>query len=93
VLEGAPPYDEDKMAHLRIGGVELFGTTLCLRCAIPTTNQLTGERGKEPLRTLATYRKVEGGVVFGRNFNHRGTGRIALGDPVELLARDRGSAA
>jgi uncharacterized protein YcbX len=93
VLAGCAPYAEDTMAHLRIGPVEFFGMTLCLRCPIPTTNQLTAERGKEPLRTLATYRRTEGGVVFGRNFNHRGSGRIVLGDAVQVLASDQGSAA
>ena len=57
------------------------------RCAsavrFPTTDQRTAERGKEPLRTLATYRKQPDGVVFGRNFNHAGTGYVRVGDRVE----------
>ena len=82
VLRGCAPYAEDDFASIRIGDVLLDGTTRCLRCPIPTTNQETGERGKEPLRTLATYRRTPDGVVFGRNFNHRGTGMISLGDTV-----------
>ena len=39
----------------------------CLRCTITTTDQRTGERGKEPLRTLATYRTHNNGVRFGMN--------------------------
>ena len=57
------------------------------RCAsaarFPTTDQRTAERGKEPLKTLATYRKQPDGVVFGRNFNHAGTGSVRVGDRVE----------
>ncbi|HEX7085708.1 MAG TPA: MOSC N-terminal beta barrel domain-containing protein [Vicinamibacterales bacterium] len=83
VLRGCEPYEEDRLDRIRIGDVVFDGMTLCLRCAITTTNQETGERSKEPLRTLATYRRHEDGVAFGRNFNHRGEGTIRLGDPVE----------
>ncbi len=83
VLQGAVPYEEDVLDRFRIGTVEFFGTTLCLRCPTTTTNQETAERGKEPLRTLATYRKRPDGVVFGRNFNHAGSGTIRIGDLVE----------
>ncbi len=82
VLGGCEPYEEDRLDRIRIGSVELEGMTLCARCPIPTTDQDTGERSKEPLRTLATYRKTERGVVFGRNFNHHGAGRITVGDTV-----------
>ena len=85
VIGGAKPYDEDYMSRVRIGGVEFQGKTLCVRCATTTTNQLTAERGKEPLKTLATYRKRENGVIFGRNFAHVGTGTISVGDEVEVL--------
>ncbi len=86
VISAPEPYLEDRMARIRIGGIELTGTTRCVRCPIPTFDQRTLERGKEPLRTLATYRRTSRGVVFGRNFNHAGTGRLAIGDPVEVLA-------
>jgi uncharacterized protein YcbX len=90
VLKASEPYVEDRLARIRIGSIELDGTTRCVRCPIPTFDQLTGERGKEPLRTLATYRRTPRGVVFGRNFNHAGTGRLAVGDPVEVLAWQEG---
>lgn len=86
VLSGCEPYAEDTIDRFSVGDVEFTGGPLCVRCPITTTNQLTGTRGKEPLRTLATYRRTPEGVVFGRNFNHRGTGTIAVGEEVELLA-------
>lgn len=79
VLAGATPYHEDQIDRFRLGGIEFVGTTLCVRCPTTTTNQDTAERGKEPLRTLATYRKQPDGVVFGRNFNHSGSGRVTIG--------------
>ena len=41
----------------------------CTRCLITTTDQETGERGAEPLATLASYRMNDtfGGVTFGVN--------------------------
>jgi len=86
VLGRTEPYLEDRVARIRINGIELQGATQCVRCPIPTFDQVTGERGKEPLRTLATYRRTDRGVVFGRNFNHVGTGELAVGDPVQVLA-------
>lgn len=90
VITGCPPYFEDTVNGLRIGEVEFPGMTLCVRCPITTTNQLTTERKSEPLLTLSKYRKHtdkdgKKGVVFGRNFNHIGTGWISLGDTVEFI--------
>lgn len=82
VIRGGPPYAEDALDRFRIGEVLFTGATLCIRCPIPTTDQRTAERGKEPLRTLATYRRQPDGVVFGRNFNHAGTGTLRVGDVV-----------
>jgi uncharacterized protein YcbX len=82
VLAGGPAYVEDTLDTCRIGTVQFTGTTLCIRCPITTTDQRTAERGKEPLTTLARYRKQPDGVVFGRNFNHTGTGVLRVGDDV-----------
>lgn len=84
VLDGCTPYQEDHLDALTVSGIRFYGTTLCLRCAITTTDQMTGERSKEPLRTLATYRRTHEGVVFARNYNHSGTGTLRVGDPVQV---------
>ncbi len=80
VLSGCVPYAEDTMLDFKIGNVKFIGMNLCVRCPITTTNQLTAERGNEPLFTLSKYRKTSEGVVFARNFNHAGTGTISVGD-------------
>lgn len=89
VLSGCEPYEEDQLDRIRVGDVELVGQTLCVRCPVTMTNQQTAERGKEPLRTLAEYRRNPNGdgVVFGRNFNFLGTGNISLEDIVQVLER------
>ncbi|MGD9905313.1 MAG: MOSC domain-containing protein [Vicinamibacterales bacterium] len=80
VVRGAPPYAEDELDRFAIGEVVFTGTTRCIRCPITTTDQHTAERGKEPLKTLATYRRDVEGVVFGRNYNHAGAGVLRVGD-------------
>jgi uncharacterized protein YcbX len=84
VVAGGEPYAEDHWTRLQIGGIELRVVKPCGRCLVTTTNQTTGERGKEPLRTLATYRKVGQDVMFGQNVVHQGPGHLRIGDTVFL---------
>jgi uncharacterized protein YcbX len=87
VVAGGAPYAEDTWGRFRIGGVVFHGATRCGRCIVTTTDQVTATRAKEPLRTLATYRRdANGDVMFGRNLAHETkAGRLAVGDAVELL--------
>lgn len=83
VIAGAPPFGEDAMTTFRIGAVGFQVVKPCDRCVVTTTDQATLERGPEPLRTLATYRRVDGKVYFGQNVVHDGVGRLAVGDPLQ----------
>jgi len=70
VLDGVEAYAEDRIHELRGEGVTIRLVKPCLRCAITTTEQSTGERdGVEPLATLKTYRLDADlrGVRFGQN--------------------------
>jgi uncharacterized protein len=82
VIAGGPPFVEDELRSFRIGGIHFDVVKPCDRCAITTTDQATGERGKEPLRTLATYRRQGSAVFFGQNVLHHGGGRLRVGDPL-----------
>jgi MOSC domain-containing protein len=82
VVAGGQPYDEDTWSRIEIGGIRLRVVKPCGRCVVTTIDQLTGERGKEPLRTLATYRKRDAEVMFGQNVVHEGPGRLRVGDAV-----------
>ncbi len=89
VVAGCAPFAEDTWPRFRLGGVVFRSVDPCARCVITTTDQRTAARGKEPLRTLATFRRDAHdptNVNFGQNLVHetkRGTLRV--GDPVELL--------
>ena len=85
VLADCPsPYIEDEWQAYRVGEVRLFSAGPCKRCPIPAIDPQTLERGKEPLRTLADYRRWDGGVVFGQNVIHAQPGeRLRVGDEVK----------
>jgi hypothetical protein len=84
VVAGGEPYAEDGWSRIEIGGVALRVVKPCGRCVTTTTDQATAARGLEPLRTLATYRKRDGQVMFGQNVVHEGTGRLCVGDRIVL---------
>jgi hypothetical protein len=80
-------FAEDGWSRVRIGETVFHIVKACARCAITTTDQRTATVGKEPLTTLATYRRGERGVLFGQNLIHEGPGSIRRGDRVEVLPR------
>lgn len=86
VVAGCDAYDEDGWAQIRINDITFSLVSPCERCAITTTDQATGSRnGPEPLKTLATYRRVAGGVIFGQNLVHQSQGEVKLGSLVEVV--------
>lgn len=85
VITGCEPYAEDALPALRIGSVDFAAAKACVRCVVTTTDQATTERGDEPLKTLATYRKTETGVIFGQNLVHLNHGTIRVGDAVTAI--------
>jgi uncharacterized protein len=67
LLRTSVPYEEDGYGDLRLGEAAFRMVKPCARCQVVTLNPATGEKGKEPLRTLSKYRKGEQGVIFGMN--------------------------
>jgi uncharacterized protein YcbX len=84
VISGCPPHAEDGFARLQMGAVAFRGVKRCDRCVVTTIDPDTGEQGKEPLRTLAHYRKEDGKVWFGMNLIHDGSGMLHVGDAVSV---------
>jgi len=95
VVSGAPPWAEDRWSRLRVGEVRLRATKPCARCVVTTLDPRTGAADKEPLRTLARFRRVEGEVMFGVNLVPElaadqlagGGPLLRLGDPVTCEER------
>lgn len=84
VIEGAEAFAEDDWKQLRIGELIFHCVKPCSRCIMTTIDE-QAKTNKEPLATLATYRKNEFGVCFGENLVHRNTGILRVGDEVEIL--------
>ena len=79
VLEGLPPFAEDRIASIEIGHVVLTLVKPCTRCIIPSTDQCTGTRGFDPTPVLRTFRfdRELLGVTFGENaVITRGVGEV-----------------
>jgi uncharacterized protein YcbX len=86
VVDGSHAWAEDGWLgrQVRIGPVVVRAVKSCDRCVVTTTDQETGERGHEPLRALGRHRNIGRKLLFGMNLIPDGTGRISVGDPVEV---------
>ena len=85
VVSGFEAFAEDDWKKVRIGEVEFLVVKPCARCQVTTIDQKTGAASKEPLKTLATYRKQDGKVMFGMNLVALGTGSLHLNDPILIV--------
>jgi uncharacterized protein len=85
VFTGGQPHDEDSWDTFTIGETNFRVAKPCARCVLTTVDQQTAIKGEEPLRTLATYRMQNNKVLFGQNLVHGGTGKIKVGDEVQVL--------
>jgi len=85
VLEGAEPWEEDRLRILRIGTVHLRLVKPCTRCVMTGIDQATGRKGLSPLTALQEFRYDENlrGVTFGQN------ARVARGAGGWLTVGDR----
>lgn len=97
VLTDCPAHAEDDLDRVTLGTARLAFAKQAVRCAVVTVDQRTGARvGPEPLETLATYRLLEAGVVFGAKYTVLEPGEVAVGDalrvaPTEVASADRRS--
>jgi uncharacterized protein len=85
VVEDCEPFAEDTWKRIRVGDVEMALVKPCDRCVVTTIDKESLEQGKEPLKTLNTYRKQAGGVMFGMHTIALNEGHIKIGTRVEIL--------
>ena len=85
VVSGSSPFAEDGWHRIRVGEAILRLVKPCTRCVATTVDQESAETGVEPLRTLATFRRWNGGVIFGQNAVIERPAPMRVGDPVEVL--------
>lgn len=80
VISGTEPFAEDQWKQITIGDLRFEIVKPCARCVLTTINPETAEKGPEPLKTLATYRRNGNKILFGQNVTARDTGEIKVGD-------------
>lgn len=101
VVAGAEAFGEDRWLRLRVGNTVFRAGKPAGRCVVTTIDQQSGiSTGKEPLKTLASYRLAKNimpgrfeslglrpeSVVFGLNLIPEAYGAvIRIGDEVEIL--------
>jgi hypothetical protein len=101
VVKNSEAFAEDKWQKIRIGNTIFRSTKPCARCVMTTINQAEGNfEGKEPLKTLATYRMAKDvfpnnleeldltakSILFGQNLVAENfSERIKIGDKIEVI--------
>jgi uncharacterized protein YcbX len=85
VIDGTDAWAEDDWQRIRIGEVTFRVPKPCGRCVVTTTDQRTGERGREPLRTLGRHRNFGTQLLFGQNLIPEHPGTLRLGDPLTTV--------
>lgn len=81
----AAAWAEDGWRRIAIGDAVFRGVRECGRCIVTTTDQVTSERGREPLKTLARHRRIGKSLAFGRQLVPVVTGTVRVGDEVRVL--------
>jgi hypothetical protein len=87
VFTGGDAFIENTMKEFEINGQKFHGVKPCARCVVTTIDQSTAIKGKEPLRTLATYRNANNKIYFGENVIAANIGQINIGDTINILQR------
>lgn len=87
VVRGSRSGAEDEWTSVRLGSLRARAPYPCRRCQVTTIDQRTGvSTGVEPLRTLATYRRDDEGVRFGRYLLPVDSGTLSVGMTVDASA-------
>jgi uncharacterized protein YcbX len=90
VVSDCAAYDEDTWLDFQLGGIPFYGPKPCARCVLTTIDPNTGQTGKEPLRTLTSYRNRNNKILFGQNAIAKSTGVLRVGDTVTV--QEKGNA-
>jgi uncharacterized protein YcbX len=87
IIDGAPAFSEDQWQQVQLGSLATQGSKQCSRCTIVNTDQASGERFAEPLKTLAQFRRFEDGkIMFGKYLIQTQSGVVRVGDEISAGA-------
>lgn len=83
IVKNLEAFAEDQIGFITNGKVELVGVKNSARCIL-INNDSEGKMGKEPLKTLSTFRKRNNKVYFGQNMLVKSQGEVAVNDILTL---------
>jgi uncharacterized protein len=80
VLEGDQPHGEYHWKSLHLQDFVFEVVKPCERCVIVNNDPLSGERNKEPLRTMSQHNRFQNAIIFGQNAcSPNSTGTLSVG--------------
>ena len=82
VVDGDEPFAEDRWTRVVVGDVAFRIGKPVGRCVMATLDPVTLTTAKEPTRTLARHRRIDGKVFFAVHLVPETSGRISVGDAV-----------
>jgi uncharacterized protein YcbX len=82
VVDGDEPFAEDGWSRVVVGEVAFRVGKPVARCVMTTIDTATLTTSKEPTRTLARHRLVDGKTLFAVHLVPERPGRISVGDDV-----------
>lgn len=82
LIEGAEAFAEDGWSNVRIADVPFRVAAPIDRCVMTTIDPVTYAKGKDPIRTLAGFRKWDGKTWMAVHLIPDGEGAIAVGDEI-----------
>ncbi len=85
VVDGPVAFAEDSWSEFHAGTAGFKVIRPSSRCIMTTIDPVSGYPGKEPLQTLASYRKQGNEVFFGANAIAIKTGEIHFGDTLHFF--------
>ncbi|EJC70322.1 MOSC domain-containing protein [Rhizobium sp. 1AS11] len=90
VIDTDEAWAEDRWAAIEIAGIRFDLVKPCSRCIMTTQDQLTGSReGPNPMPAMGRIRMSADrrvpGPLFGWNVTPRGSGKVTIGDTVNII--------
>jgi uncharacterized protein len=85
VVTGGNAHEEDSWHEFTINDLVFWGVKPCARCIMTTIDLQTATIGKEPLKTLGSYRKQNNKILFGQNVITKADGVVKVGDLVTIM--------
>ncbi|MEO5976308.1 MAG: MOSC N-terminal beta barrel domain-containing protein [Chryseolinea sp.] len=82
VFSGGEPFEEDTWKEFTIGESSFQGVKPSSRCVLTTVDPETGNKGAEPLKTLAKFRRWNNKIYFGQNVVACNLTTISVGDKI-----------